>query len=145
MKEHDFNEVVQLIVKEDPRFDRSAYVFLRKALDHTIDKERKRQGKLVARQRHVTGQELLIGVKEYALEQFGPLAYTVLTDWGVTRCEDFGDMVFNLIDYGVFSKNEQDAKEDFVSIFTFREAFLKPFLPKARRLKRPRYKALESL
>lgn len=145
-KEYDFSEVVDLIVKDDDRYSKAGYDFLRSALDFTIDRERKRQGKAVSRQqRHVTGQELLVGIRDYALEQYGPMAYTLLGSWGIDRCEDFGEMVFNLIEYGVFSKNEDDAREDFASIFTFEDAFVKPFLPEQRRLKRPRYKAIESL
>ncbi len=146
MKKQNFLEMVNLIVKEDDRYTREAYGFLKEALDFTMDKERKRMGKAVSKtQRHVTGQELLEGVREYALEQFGPMAYTVLTSWGLERCEDFGEMVFNLIEYGVFSKNEDDTKEDFAAIYDFEEAFLKPFQPDRRRLKRPRYKVIESL
>ena len=146
MKKQNFLEMVNLIVKEDDRYTREAYGFLKEALDFTMDKERKRMGKAVSKtQRHVTGQELLEGVREYALEQFGPMAYTVLTSWGLERCEDFGEMVFNLIEYGVFSKNEDDTKEDFAAIYDFEEAFLKPFQPDRRRLKRPRYTVIESL
>ena len=146
MKKQNFLEMVNLIVKEDDRYTREAYGFLKEALDFTRDKERKRMGKAVSKtQRHVTGQELLEGVREYAVEQFGPMAYTVLTSWGLERCEDFGEMVFNLIEYGVFSKNEDDTKEDFAAIYDFEEAFLKPFQPDRRRLKRPRYKVIESL
>ena len=146
MKKQNFLEMVNLIVKEDDRYTREAYGFLKEALDFTMDKERKRMGKAVSKtQRHVTGQELLEGVREYAVEQFGPMAYTVLTSWGLERCEDFGEMVFNLIEYGVFSKNEDDTKEDFAAIYDFEEAFLKPFQPDRRRLKRPRYKVIESL
>ena len=146
MKKQNFLEMVNLIVKEDDRYTLEAYGFLKEALDFTMDKERKRMGKAVSKtQRHVTGQELLEGVREYALEQFGPMAYTVLTSWGLERCEDFGEIVFNLIEYGVFSKNEDDTKEDFAAIYDFEEAFLKPFQPDRRRLKRPRYKVIESL
>ncbi len=146
MKKQNFLEMVNLIVKEDDRYTREAYGFLKEALDFTMDKERKRNGKVASKtQRHVTGQELLEGVREYALDQFGPMAHTVLTSWGLERCEDFGEMVFNLIEYGVFSKNEGDTKEDFAAIYDFEEAFLKPFQPDRRRLKRPRYKVVESL
>ena len=146
MKKQNFLEMVNLIVKEDDRYTREAYGYLKEALDFSMDKERKRKGQVVSKtQRHVTGQELLEGVREYALDQFGPMAYTVLTSWGLERCEDFGEMVFNLIEYGVFSKNEDDSKEDFAAIYDFEEAFLKPFQPDRRRLKRPRYKVIESL
>lgn len=147
MKEHDFTEVVSLIVKEDPRYSKNAYLFLQKALNFTIDKERKRQGKVVTKvsKRHVSGQELLDGIREYALEQYGPMTHFILTSWGINRCEDFGEMVFNLIEYGVFSKNEQDSRDDFASIYSFEDAFLGPFRPKERRLKRPSYRSIETL
>ncbi len=147
MKEHDFSEVVGLIVKEDPRYVKNGYAFLQKALNFTIDRERKRQGKLVTKtsKRHVSGQELLEGIREYALDQYGPMAHFMLTSWGIQRCEDFGEMVFNLIEYGVFSKNEDDSKSDFAAVYTFEEAFVKPFLPQTRRLRRPSYKSLEAL
>ncbi|EDY82154.1 hypothetical protein VDG1235_1774 [Verrucomicrobiia bacterium DG1235] len=147
MKEHDFTEVVSLIVKEDPRYAKNGYLFLQKALNFTIDKERKRQGKVVTKvsKRHVCGQELLDGIREYALDQYGPMAHYILTSWGITKCEDFGEMVFNLIEYGVFSKNENDSREDFSATYTFKDAFLKPFQPKEKKLKRPVYRAIESL
>ena len=146
MEEPNFNGMVNRIVKEDDRYNEEAFGFLKGALDFTMRKGKKLKGKLVSKnQRHVTGQELLEGVREYALEQYGPMAYTVLTSWGLKMCEDFGEIVFNLIEYGVFSKNDEDSKEDFASIYDFEEAFLKPFLPKKRRLKRPRYKVIKSL
>ncbi len=147
MKEHDFTEVVSLIVKEDPRYAKNGYLFLQKALNFTIDRERKRQGKVVTKttKRHVSGQELLDGIREYALDQYGPMTYYILTSWGIKKCEDFGEMVFNLIEYGVFSKNDNDEREDFAATYTFKEAFEKPFKPKKRFLKRPTYRAIESL
>ncbi|HEX2100689.1 MAG TPA: Minf_1886 family protein, partial [Candidatus Synoicihabitans sp.] len=65
----------------------------------------------------------------HALEQFGPMARTVLDAWGIRRCGDFGEIVFNLIDYNVFSKTDNDKREDFSDIFTFEDAFDRPFLP----------------
>lgn len=87
MKEHDFTEVVSLIVKEDLRFAKNGYVFLQKALNYTIDKERKRQGKVVTKtnKRHVSGQELLDGIREYTLEQYGPMSYFMLKSWGIRQ------------------------------------------------------------
>jgi uncharacterized repeat protein (TIGR04138 family) len=66
------------------------------------------------------------------LEQYGPLAITVLNTWGVRRCSDFGDIVFNLIEYNVFSKTENDRREDFADIYDFEEAFVQPFRPARR-------------
>jgi uncharacterized repeat protein (TIGR04138 family) len=125
----DFSEVVALIRKEDPRFDRRAYDFVRMGLDHTVKELKKQKNKRGGEKAHVSGPELLQGLRDYALDQYGPLAKTVLNSWGVTRCTDFGDIVFNLIEYNVFSKTESDRREDFADIYTFDQAFVKPFQP----------------
>lgn len=129
MQDLDFDEVVSLICKEDGRFDRHAYQFLRQGLDATVKELKKRDTQRAQQSLHVSGPELLEGLKVYALEQYGPLAKTVLNAWGVTRCTDFGDMVFNLIEYNVFSKTDADKREDFSDTYTFEDAFVKPFLP----------------
>lgn len=136
MQDLEFSEVVELICKEDPRFDRKAYTFVRQALDHTVKEMKKRAPERTARSQHVTGPELLTGVRDYALDQFGPLAKTVLNRWGITRCRDIGDIVFNLIEYNVFSKTENDRREDFADIYDFDEAFVKPFAPTKSRAPR---------
>lgn len=136
MQDLEFSEVVELICKEDPRFDRKAYAFVRQALDHTVKELKKRAPERTAKSQHVTGPELLAGVRDYALEQFGPLAKTVLNAWGITRCRDFGDIVFNLIEYNVFSKTDSDRREDFADIYDFDEAFVKPFVPAKSRARR---------
>jgi uncharacterized repeat protein (TIGR04138 family) len=129
MQDLDFNEVVELIYKEDSRFDRKAYTFIRQGLDHTVKELRKKDTTRAQRSQHVSGPELLDGLRIYALDQYGPLTKTVLNSWGIKRCRDFGDIVFNLIEYNVFSKTENDRREDFSDIYTFDDAFVKPFLP----------------
>ncbi len=129
MSEPDFNSVVDIIRKEDSRYDRKAYAFVREGLDHTVKEIEKKNRERHRKSPHVTGPELLQGLRAHALDQFGPLAQTVLHDWGVRRCSDFGEIVFNLIEYGVFSKTETDKREDFSDIYEFEEAFVKPFLP----------------
>ncbi len=134
MQDPDFAEIVGLICKEDTRFDRKAYDFIRQGLDHAVKELKKKDAPRAGRSRHVSGPELLEGLKVYALDQFGPLAKTVLNSWGVKRCSDFGDIVFNLIEYNVFSKTDNDRREDFSDLYTFEDAFVKPFLPtKARK------------
>lgn len=132
MQDVEFNEVIELICKEDGRYDRKAYTFIRQGLDQTVKEIRKKDAEKAQRSRHVTGPELLEGLRVYALDQYGPLTKTVLNSWGVKRCQDFGDLVFNLIEYNVFSKTESDKREDFSEIYTFDEAFVKPFLPKKK-------------
>ena len=137
MQDPDFAEIVALIHKEDPRFDQKAYDFVRQGLDHTVKEIRKKEAAQAERSRHVSGPELLQGLRIHALEQYGPLTKTVLNSWGVSRCRDFGDIVFNLIEYNVFSKTESDRPEDFADVYTFDDAFVKPFQPAKRRTTAP--------
>ncbi|HXT13921.1 MAG TPA: Minf_1886 family protein [Candidatus Angelobacter sp.] len=132
MHEANFDEGIDEIVARDPRYRRDAYAFVRDALDYTqkaAPKER-REGF------HVTGQELLSGIREYALAQFGPMAITVLEEWGIIRCEDFGEIVFNIVEAGLFSKTDRDSRADFRGGYDFEEAFRKPFLPQGKMRKK---------
>jgi len=129
MQDLEFSEIVGLICKEDTRFDRKAYTFVRQALDHTVKELKRKNPGRTGKSQHVTGAELLLGIRAHALDQFGPLTKTVLNTWGITRCADFGDIVFNLIEYNVFSKTDSDRREDFADLYDFDEAFVKPFAP----------------
>jgi uncharacterized repeat protein (TIGR04138 family) len=129
MQDLDFSEIVDLICKEDPRYDKKAYSFVRLGLDHTVKDFKKSDPARTQQSQHVSGRELLEGLRVYALDQFGPLAKIVLESWGVRRCSDFGEIVFNLIEYRVFSKTESDRREDFADIYDFDSAFVKPFRP----------------
>jgi len=135
MDEIDYGQVVDAIRREDPRYERRAYFFLRDALDYTVNAVRKAEIKAGKARgtSHVTGQELVEGIRDYALQQFGPMAHHVLTQWGITRCGDFGEMVYQLIAKGVFSKTDTDRQEDFAELYDFDAAFVKPFLPKRPR------------
>jgi uncharacterized repeat protein (TIGR04138 family) len=126
MQKIGFAEALDSIVATDPRYQRDAYGFLRDALDFTTKVQKKIKGVSV---RHVTGPELLGGVRQYALKEFGPLVITVFDNWGIHSCEDIGNMVFNLIGAGIFGKTEEDSIEDFKNVYDFREAFVKPFAP----------------
>ncbi|MEI7799787.1 MAG: hypothetical protein EBT98_00610 [Opitutaceae bacterium] len=129
MQDLEFTAIVGLICKEDSRFDRKAYTLVREALDHTVKELRRKNPERTGQSQHITGRELLHGIRTYALDQYGPLTKTVLNLWGVTRCADFGDIVFNLIEYNIFSKTENDRREDFSDIYDFDEAFVQPFAP----------------
>ena len=113
-----FAEALDSIVATDPRYQRDAYVFLRDALDYTTKQQKKTKGASV---RHVAGPELLEGVRQYALKEFGPMVVTVLSYWGIRSCEDIGHMVFNLIGAGIFGKTEDDSIEDFKNVSDLRE------------------------
>src|SRR5467141_1289238 len=124
MQKIGFSEALDSIVAVDPRYQRDAYVFLRDALDFTTKQQKKIKGTTV---RHVAGPELLDGVRQYALKEFGPMVITVFDNWGIHCCEDIGHMVFNLIGAGVFGKTQEDSIEDFKNVYDFKEAFVKPF------------------
>lgn len=129
MQEVNFDAVLDVILAKDPRFSRDAYHFVREALDFTqklISKENK--GKV----RHVTGQELLDGIRQLALQQFGPMTVTVFAEWGIRDSKDFGEMVFNMVENSLLAKTERDSREDFQDGYDFTEAFEKPFWPKSK-------------
>jgi uncharacterized repeat protein (TIGR04138 family) len=126
MQKIGFAEALDSIVASDPRYQREAYVFLRDSLDFTTKQQKKAKGTSV---RHVSGPELLEGVRRYALREFGPMVVTVFDNWGIRSCEDIGHMVFNLIGAGIFGKTDEDSIEDFKSVYDFQDAFVKPFAP----------------
>src|SRR6185437_7198393 len=132
MHEANFDEGIELILLKDPRYTRDAYVFVRDALDHSKKGVSRRESMPMTDNEHVTVKELLAGIREYALTQFGPMAITVLEDWGITRCEDFGEIVFNIIEAGLFSKTDTDSRSDFENAYDFDEAFRNPFLPQSK-------------
>ena len=121
--------MLEKIIAEDPRYKREAYHFVREALDHTQKKLTKQERGTV---RHVSGQELLEGIREFAVGQYEPMTVTLFDDWGVSRCEDFGEIVFNLVERNVLAKTESDTRQDFVGGYNFHDAFVRPFLPPSR-------------
>jgi uncharacterized repeat protein (TIGR04138 family) len=143
MQKINVQDALDQIRKKDPRYDRDAYLFVREALDHTLKLMKKnervesirgsRETVLEAKKMtHVSGQELLNGVRDLAVKQFGPLSKTVLEHWGITRCEDFGEIVFNMVEVGLLGKTEKDSKADFAGGYSFDEAFVKPFVPRSK-------------
>lgn len=121
-----FNEIVEQIIELNPRYDREAYRFVKEALEFTI-KQRKRT--LAEGSHHVNAAELLDGFRQFALKEFGPMTSTVLDYWRVRTSEDVGQIVFDLIEAGVFGKTESDSLEDFRGGLDFQAAFVQPFEP----------------
>src|SRR5438034_4682586 len=110
MQKIGFAEALESVVGSDPGYHRDGYISLRDALDFTTKQQKKIKGVSV---RHVTGPELLDGVRQYALREFGPMVMTVFDSWGIHSCEDIGHMVFNLIGAGVLRKPEEHWIKDF--------------------------------
>ena len=72
---------------------------------------------------HVSGQQLCMGLRDFAIHQYGLLAPVVLRHWGVKRTEEFGAIVFRMVNLELLRTSPQDAEEDFRAIFQFDEAF----------------------
>ncbi len=111
----DISKAIEKTVEADNRYRMEAYSFVMEALAFTLRK--------LEKPRHVNGRELLEGIREYALRQFGPMTRTVFEHWGVRCTEDFGELVFNMVAVGLMSKTAKDSKDDFKNGYDFKEAF----------------------
>jgi uncharacterized repeat protein (TIGR04138 family) len=124
------------LLRDDPRYRREAYVFVRDGLDYAhetlgLGKEPaggKKKGKGKKGRRHVTGQELCEALRQFALEQYGYMAKTVLNSWGIRETGDFGEIVYNLIKAHVMTKSDEDRREDFDDVYDFEKAFVTDFV-----------------
>ena len=120
-----FKIAVEEIRSKDRRYDAEAYLFVHEALRRTACAEDSS-----APVDHVTVQELLIGIRELALTELGPMTSMVLEHWGVHTCQDLGEIVFNLVQTGLLASSEKDCRIGFATGFDFHDAFRKPFLPR---------------
>ncbi len=101
--------------RKNPRFHAQGYLFLLSALDGVV--------RDLTEPRHISGHELSVGVRELAMDRFGPMARTVLEHWGVHSTRDLGEMVYTLVECGLLVTQEGDSVEDFAGVFDFEEAF----------------------
>ena len=104
------------ISEKDGRYSKESFLFILASLEYTLSKLTKR--------RHLTGQELSKSIAEYAREQYGYLAKTVLNNWGLYTTLDYGEVVYLLINGGLMNKTEDDKKEDFADAYDFNEEFV---------------------
>jgi uncharacterized repeat protein (TIGR04138 family) len=125
MDESKFESALNQVIAREPRYGRAAYGFLRDALDFTLKERKKSTGQTG----HVSGQQLLDGIRRYALKQFGPMVPTVFEYWGIQATQDFGHMVFALVAVGIFGKTDRDSLADFTEVYSFHDAFVAPFVP----------------
>jgi uncharacterized repeat protein (TIGR04138 family) len=126
MQENAFLEIINNICTKDERYPPEAYLFVRQALDTTVKAlDKPKEGP----NRHVTGQELLEGIRLFTLQEFGPMSLTVLQTWNINNTNDFGNIVFNMVESGILGSTAEDSKTDFSGGYDFNEAFKTPFLP----------------
>lgn len=125
MQPNQFEHAVTAILEKEKRFQPGAYFLVREALDFTVDRISKETN---GEKRHVSGKELLQGFRDFVTQEYGPMSATLLADWNITECRHIGEIVFLFIENGVFGKQDSDTLDDFDEIYTFEEAFTKPFL-----------------
>lgn len=119
MDEIDFErDAFSDIVAKDARYDARAYALLTDVIRYLSGKNG---------EKHCSGAEILDEFRERALDQYGPMSYTVLTEWGLSCTEDIGEMMFNLTESGRIGKDDDDTPESFVGGYDFKEAFLEPY------------------
>lgn len=114
-KQKNFYQTVEEICAKDSRYKADAYEFLIQALHFTQHKRKK--------QTHVSGRQLLEGIRQYAIEEYGPMAKAVFRHWGITMTEDFGNIVFNMIERKLLSKTDEDSIDDFKNVYDFEAVF----------------------
>ncbi|MCX5752830.1 MAG: hypothetical protein NTW97_04180 [Candidatus Krumholzibacteria bacterium] len=106
---------IETIRSRDGRYHADAYLFVIDTVEAVLLE--------IARMRHISGSELCGGLRALATTRFGPMAKEVLNFWGVRSTEDFGNIVFNLVDAGLLLKTEHDRIEDFIDVYDFGEVF----------------------
>ena len=107
------------IVKEDARYRLEAYIFVLRSLDYTR--------KSLKEERHVTGKELLEGIRRMAIHHYGLMAKAVLAHWGVQETLDFGNIVFNMVNAKILTKTDEDDIRDFKGVYDFNDAFVNSY------------------
>ncbi len=125
-------DVDLIAVARRTKYPLDAFLFVQRGLDFTV---RRIHGQPSGEQpagdpdceesesRHVTGPQLCQGLRDFAVEQYGLMARSVLRRWNITGCEDFGQVVFAMVDSGLMRKTEGDRVEDFHNVFDFADAF----------------------
>lgn len=111
----DLLKKVQGLVDRSSRYKFEGYSFILSALHYTMTK--------VSPPRHITGREFCDGIRQFAIDQYGPMARTVLEHWGITSTLDFGRIVFDLVEVGLMRKTEEDSLDDFKEVYDFKQAF----------------------
>jgi uncharacterized repeat protein (TIGR04138 family) len=130
-----FNAKLAEVVKRDPRYAYEAYEFVFQALHHTqklLGREPPEEATdapapSAEARHHVSGPELLHGIRSLALQEFGLMARTVFHMWGVERTDDFGAIVFNLIEAELMSRTSDDSKADFHEVFNLDDALVRDY------------------
>ncbi|OGV50387.1 MAG: hypothetical protein A2X49_12070 [Lentisphaerae bacterium GWF2_52_8] len=120
----NFHETVFKITRSDSRYAPDAYSFVSEAVTYTAKNLMRHRN---SENRHISGQEMLKGFAEYALQQYGPMAATVLRNWGLNNARDVGCVVFNMVNEKLLRASKNDSLDDFNEGLDFTEVFERPF------------------
>lgn len=102
------DDKIRFLTEKYPEYAPEAYELLRNGLEYTVENYSK--GNKGA---HLTAEQLYTGTCAYALMEYGPMARMVLEVWGIETSRDFGSVVYNLIEVGIFGKQKGDSREEF--------------------------------
>ncbi|NLX07336.1 MAG: hypothetical protein GXY33_19530 [Phycisphaerae bacterium] len=125
-------KALEQLARESGRYPVEAFHFIREALQFTVDRL---YGQEITEQRHVTGRDLCWGIRDYAIQCWGLMAPSVLRRWNIARTEDFGRLVFTMVEAGWMAKSDEDTPEDFANIYDFRSAFATPLKLEEKKMK----------
>lgn len=100
-----------------------AFDFVREGLGFAADQVHANREAEGVVDRHISGQQLCVGLRDFAIHLYGLMAPTVMEHWNIRRTEDFGRIVFAMIEQGLMSKTPDDTFDDFRAVFAFDEAF----------------------
>ena len=107
------------------RYSPAAFVFVQRGLDFTVRRVHGDPEKVDPEvSRHITGPQLCVGLRDFAIEEYGLMARTVLKQWNIVSCEDFGRIVFAMVEAGMMHKTDEDRIDDFVAVFDFKDSFV---------------------
>ncbi len=123
MSEQSTMQDVAKALKAAGPYPLAAYQFVQDGLRSTVERVHDQVDASGSGSRHVSGQQLCMGLRDFAIDQYGMLAPVVLASWHIHRTDDFGRIVFALIEVGAMSKNSQDTLDDFRGVYEFAEAF----------------------
>ncbi len=140
MPSKDLDRSIRELCEADDRFRADGYRFVLDALDHTLAAAATEGLEAVTEQpkgpaaapHNVSGTRLLDGFRDLALERFGSMAVMVLEHWGITRTEDVGHVVFNLVRAGLLQETSSDSLDDYREVYELESAFERAFTERLR-------------
>lgn len=103
-----FEEAINQLVERHPEYATEAYYFMRNAIDYAAEHLNKSD-----QSPHLSAEELYLGACAYALDEYGPLARHLLASWNLCSSHDFGCIVYNLIEAGIFGRQNSDRQDEF--------------------------------